>query len=582
MMSKKFKVFLSSSFQDMHAERDYLRYHAFAALQAELLQKGHELQILDLRGTTTQPELAEEEAVLRLCLDGVEECIPRMVVLLGDRYGWIPYGEGAHYVDENARYRAELSVGNISETPKIDITREEISGRSVTHLEIYYGLKRMPRENILFYERQELPYEEMDSVNREIFCKGKGAQDTMKAEIREKMSGYQNNIKQYKASWDANQGAVASLEELNAMVYTDLKASFEEELKKAAEEDEERDPLEVSYELMKEYARSSLRRSDGQGLYIRPEIWRLVQTILEKHGCYWLSGNDGSGITTYTAQIGYLLQGMLESMVEEGDRQNFVLIMFTPESVSHPPKAVRMLLDLAQQLLTATFDHIQPEDEKRLDLLFDTMDLKTNTYFKSEHLHDKAKRDEAAVALQELIGFCLEVLQDKTDIYLVISDIDQLPEEDENYETLYWFANMPNNVTLLFSAHEEKLAPCFPYTMLEIPLITEPEPIKEILCHAASDAGKRFSDDILEQASARLLEAGYTSPLKVRTFADSLVNMTGRDYMNFTGPDAHLQFMRNQIEKIASVDIYSLLLNRLYDVHGGHGNRGSCSDVGLY
>lgn len=199
-MAKRFKVFLSSSFQDMHEERDYLKYHSFAALQAEMFIKGWDFQILDLRGTTTQPDLSQEEAVLRLCLDGVDDCVPRMVVLLGDRYGWIPYGEGAQYPDEEAKNRSELSVQNINDAPNLDITTDEIAGRSVTHLEIYYGLKHMPHDEIFFYNRNGLPYESMTDEQRTVFCSGYESQKRLKTEIHEKMKDTPQNIRDYKVS----------------------------------------------------------------------------------------------------------------------------------------------------------------------------------------------------------------------------------------------------------------------------------------------------------------------------------------------------------------------------------------------
>src|ERR1700730_4024418 len=87
-------IFISSTFQDMQAERDYLRAHVFPALEERLRARRHYLAWVDLRlGIATAAETDEggqEAAVLKHCLAEVRRCRPFLVVLLGDRYGWVP------------------------------------------------------------------------------------------------------------------------------------------------------------------------------------------------------------------------------------------------------------------------------------------------------------------------------------------------------------------------------------------------------------------------------------------------------------------------------------------------------------
>jgi len=87
-------VFISSTFRDMHAERDYLRSHVFPRLEEALRARRHFLEPIDLRlGVETAQEgtdEARELLVLKVCLDEIERSRPFMIVLLGDRYGWVP------------------------------------------------------------------------------------------------------------------------------------------------------------------------------------------------------------------------------------------------------------------------------------------------------------------------------------------------------------------------------------------------------------------------------------------------------------------------------------------------------------
>lgn len=60
---KTFRVFISSSFKDMHAERDYLNAHIFPQLDSWLADQGWRLQAMDLRGSTADATIAAESSL---------------------------------------------------------------------------------------------------------------------------------------------------------------------------------------------------------------------------------------------------------------------------------------------------------------------------------------------------------------------------------------------------------------------------------------------------------------------------------------------------------------------------------------
>ena len=122
---KTISIFISSTFRDMHAERDQLNRVVFPALEERLKGRRCRLEPIDLRvGVETDSTKTERECelqILKVCLAEIERNCPFLLVLLGDRYGWVP-GEN--------RIKAAASEAGFG--PEDERT-------SVTALEIEYG-----------------------------------------------------------------------------------------------------------------------------------------------------------------------------------------------------------------------------------------------------------------------------------------------------------------------------------------------------------------------------------------------------------------------------------------------------------
>ncbi|MEW6349906.1 MAG: AAA family ATPase [Thermodesulfobacteriota bacterium] len=82
------RVFISSTFRDMHAERDHLNRWVFPELRDRCRRRGIRFVAVDLRWGVTQAE-AESGAVLTRCLEEIKNC-GFFVGLVGERYGWVP------------------------------------------------------------------------------------------------------------------------------------------------------------------------------------------------------------------------------------------------------------------------------------------------------------------------------------------------------------------------------------------------------------------------------------------------------------------------------------------------------------
>jgi tetratricopeptide (TPR) repeat protein len=148
------RVFISSTFRDMHAERDHLVKVVFPKLRERLERFRVELIDIDLRWGITEAQ-ANDGRVLELCLQQIDECRPYFIGLLGQRYGWVPTE-----LPESA-LRAYGWIRNQEQ-------------KSITELEIEYGILNNPRmsSRAFFFFRDEealrdVPVERCDSVFRE-------------------------------------------------------------------------------------------------------------------------------------------------------------------------------------------------------------------------------------------------------------------------------------------------------------------------------------------------------------------------------------------------------------------------------
>jgi hypothetical protein len=82
------RVFISSTFHDMEAERDHLVTVVFPKLRERLREDRINVVDIDLRWGITQ-EQSERDEALEICLDTIDES-DFFICLLGERYGWVP------------------------------------------------------------------------------------------------------------------------------------------------------------------------------------------------------------------------------------------------------------------------------------------------------------------------------------------------------------------------------------------------------------------------------------------------------------------------------------------------------------
>lgn len=93
MRSKTIRLFISSTFNDFKLERDALQDKVFPSLLQLCATHGFGFMPIDLRwGVSDEAQI--DQRTMDLCLSEVKACKsephPDFVLLLGDRYGWVP------------------------------------------------------------------------------------------------------------------------------------------------------------------------------------------------------------------------------------------------------------------------------------------------------------------------------------------------------------------------------------------------------------------------------------------------------------------------------------------------------------
>src|SRR5436305_628279 len=93
-VTRTFRVFVSSTFEDLKEERNALHREVWPKLHTLCEQHGARFQAVDLRWGV-RDEAALDQKTVEICLHEIERCQrtgikPNFIVLLGQRYGWRP------------------------------------------------------------------------------------------------------------------------------------------------------------------------------------------------------------------------------------------------------------------------------------------------------------------------------------------------------------------------------------------------------------------------------------------------------------------------------------------------------------
>jgi len=201
---KTVRVFISSTFRDMHAERDHLVRFVFPQLREELLKRRINLVDVDLRWGVTS-----EQDALKVCREIVDECRPRFLCILGGRYGWTPPGQEHSITAEEIQYSVLDRLGDHGDA--YFHFRDPAATDSIPEGAANAGGYRE------FPQRDEI--EQFGLEQAQSRARGRSEKlAALKQAIVE--SGLKPTV--YSAKWDDQSQRLAGLEQFGEQVYEDL------------------------------------------------------------------------------------------------------------------------------------------------------------------------------------------------------------------------------------------------------------------------------------------------------------------------------------------------------------------------
>lgn len=324
-------IFVSSTFRDMHAERDYIRNVILPVLQERVRDRRVVLELIDLRwgvDATVEREIQKKNLlILKVCFDEIKRSHPRFISLIGDRYGWIPPLESLRHAIAEAGF---------------DIP---VDGRSLTELEILFSVQQLiSADHFLCYMRDSLPYEQLvacGQMTREKAAIFSNQFDTAGGEAATRCldslksflgTQFPHNTHRYSVSWNPSTQAVEGLGQWGTQLTEDLwrgiDADTRQYLSKSPETWEQLERRIIESYCSQVASRKAVRRATLQQLSdfaIHPrrpsDAW-----------AHCLVGTSGSGKSVLLAHLASALQSsgvaVLSHFVGLTDKSTSVLAMY--------------------------------------------------------------------------------------------------------------------------------------------------------------------------------------------------------------------------------------------------------------
>ena len=265
------RLFISSTFADLHEERDYLTRRIFPRIAEICRERGILFTHVDLRWGITEKD-AKKGKTLRLCLEEIEKCKPYFIGILGHRYGWIP--EEKDILKDpmlNKQYATEIEA----------FKEEKIS---ITEMEILRGVFKEDSMNARFYFEDDDYY----AVKQQ-----KPGYENIEEEEPYKKKKLQQLKEKVKEKGLAHDHPFTSIEELGEFVYNDFVALIDREYPQKPTLTES----QLKYRRHLEFAATR-----KEFYYVKPEEYREFSESVENgNQPLLLFGKSGVGKTALLA-----------------------------------------------------------------------------------------------------------------------------------------------------------------------------------------------------------------------------------------------------------------------------------------
>ncbi len=270
------KVFVSSTFRDFQSERDNIRNVVQPKLAEFLREYGIYFSFTDLRWGiyTNSSEEENDKKVLSVCLHEITQAKPFTIVLLGERYGYIP--------DKALIHNEAVKNNLILEDESISATQLEIE---------YSAFCEQAKDNRVFFYFREMDCpkdSDFSAENDETAKKQKALKDRI-------IKTHGNRVRFYSANLENGKPDEEYLKQLCEDIYSDLKNSIVKDLEFLSDLDEyEQDNISQWHFLNNKKLHFSARKKLAENL---------VERIITSSKPIAIVGKTGSGKSTLFSEI---------------------------------------------------------------------------------------------------------------------------------------------------------------------------------------------------------------------------------------------------------------------------------------
>ena len=513
----------------MQSERDYLQKYVFPELEDKLAKRFHHLEPIDLRwGVETlsvSDQMQKEKLVLTVCLNEIERSVPFIIILVGDRYGWIPPKE------------------NIDSALNITLSEGEKNLKSVTAIEIEYGVleNATSQEKSFFYFRKPLPYSEMPKDIVEIYKDDENNDshnklESLKKRIIEVMP--KNHIRYYEGKWDKKRNMVIGLERWGEQVSADLWKVLSEETKDFEQ------PNSSTWQTEEYLALQEFIELRSQSYVGKSDLLSTIDhaiSIVGAPNIHFISGADGSGKSSLFSKL---------IMLKEESEQTIHILAhscgISPKSKSIEDMLKRWIRELSQK----------------------------------QGLSDPSSFIKSYSELRETFHMLVNIVAKEVNILICVDGLDRFKHSTLAQQLGWLPVQMPINVHFFATINDSTTIQIDKrsYNIFKLDLLTEHEAklmIEEIL----KKYRKKLNPQIIEAILKKQVdsEAGKVvyKPLWIKLVVDELLILDSKDFKllrMFEGTDE--QKLHNLLlSTVAEVDseiigLYLRLFERVEDAFG--------------
>ncbi len=435
-------IFVSSTFKDMQYERDRIQQRVLPELQDFAGKYGRTVDFIDLRWGVNTSGLEEGESgrkVLSVCLDEIEKSRPYMIVLLGERYGWMPDEELIRHTAEAKQFE------------------QESFDESVTALEIEYGaLKNQDQlDHCIFCFRNPDFIDDIDESDKESYMAESDRHSEKLAALKDKIrNACPDRVCEYQAKWDPEKGRVCGLEDLENELTRRIEALLEQEWGIAQsgswQEQEAREAARFTAEKAERFAAREDELDQCLGYAEDPQTKMIL-----------IEGEAGSGKSTMISVLDQTLRG-------RGGNVLTVISGNTARS-STAFDVLRQMTYFMEELLGKE-EHFGDESSEKRRLFAETPAMSRAGL--NNTVGETSFPDEAGSApdvkdinawkkrFQELAYEYSQKFPEL--VYVLVDALDQLLQDDIRDKSLWLPVTIPGNITLILS--------CLPDTGIETEL----------------------------------------------------------------------------------------------------------------